>query len=168
MAQIGLAVSMGLALLAAAVSPASAIAAGAPAPLLAGNGWVVIPTRHPFAELSDRLDKAIGKNGMGLVNAASASEGAKAQGIVIPGNRVVGVFRNDFARRMLAASLPAGIEAPIRFYLTENADGSATLSFRTPGAVFAPYLAAAGPDLAKVASELDAVFARIAADATAP
>ncbi|OZB03078.1 MAG: hypothetical protein B7X67_18080 [Rhizobiales bacterium 39-66-18] len=39
--------------------------------------------------------------------AASASDVAKAQGIAIPGNRAVGVYRNDFARRMLAAMLPA-------------------------------------------------------------
>ena len=99
--------------------------------------------------------------------AASASEGAKAQGFTIPGNPVVGVFRNDFARRMLAASLPAGIEAPIRFYVTENADG-ATLSWRTPSAVFAPYVAAGGAELKKIADELDPIFARIGEDATKP
>ncbi|PMX56079.1 hypothetical protein C1Y13_30015, partial [Pseudomonas sp. FW305-33] len=75
----------------------------------------------------------------GLVTSASASQGAKAAGVDIPGNKVFGIFRNDFARRMLAASVAAGIEAPIRFYVTENPDGTATLSYKTPGAVFAPY-----------------------------
>ena len=102
---------------------------------------------------------------MAVVTMASASEGAKAQGFTIPGNRVVGVFRNDFARRMLAASLPAGIEAPIRFYLTENTDGTATLSYRRPSSVFAPYFDRATPDLKTLAAELDAIFDRIAAGA---
>lgn len=149
------------------LAPAEA-AQTAPAPLAARPGWVVTPTPHKFSTLVQRLEEAVKANNMGLVNFASASEGAKAQGFTIPGNRVVGVFRNDFARRVLAASIPAGIEAPIRFYLTENADGSATLSYRTPSAVFEPYLAGAGADLPKIANELDPIFATIAAAAVRP
>lgn len=140
----------------------------AQAPLAAGEGWVVTPTPHGFAELVRRLEAAVAANQMNQVNAASASDGAKAQGFAIPGNRVVGVFRNDFARRMLSASIPAGIEAPIRYYLTENADGTATLSYRAPSAVFGPYVDKAGPDLAAVAKELDVIFAKIAAEAARP
>ncbi|MEQ9609274.1 MAG: DUF302 domain-containing protein, partial [Kiloniellaceae bacterium] len=81
-----------------------------------------------------------------------------------PGNTVIGVYRPDFAVRMLEASTAAGIEAPIRFYVTENADGSATLSYKTPGTVFAPY-ADGGQALQDLAAELDEIFARIAADA---
>jgi uncharacterized protein (DUF302 family) len=103
-----------------------------------------------------------------VVNVASATDGAKAQGFSIPGNRVVGVYRNDFARRMLKASLPAGIEAPIRFYLVEDTNGGSTLAYKTPSTVFAPYFAKADGDLKAVASELDVIFAEIAADATSP
>ena len=146
----------------------AACAQGRPAPLVPGAGWVVLPTTNSFSHVSQQLEVAIAAHKMGLVNSASASEGAKAQGLSIAGNRVVGVFRNDYARRMLAASIPAGIEAPIRFYLTENPDGTATLAYRTPGAVFAPYLAAAGPDLKSFADELDGIFAAIARDAVSP
>ena len=132
------------------------------------DGWQVIDTKLAFAELSGRLDTAIKDNKMGLVTSASASEGAKAQGFTIPGNRVVGVFRNDFARRMLAASIPAGIEAPIRFYLVENAGGSTTLAYKKPSTVFAAYTADAKPDLKAVSTELDAIFEKIASDATKP
>lgn len=142
-------------------------AVAAPAPLTARPGWAVKTTGYSFDTLSSRLEKAVDDAKMNLVNSASASQGAKAQGIVIPGNRVVGVYRNDFARRMLAASIPAGIEAPIRFYVTESADGHATLSYRTPSDVFAPYFADGGPDLENLARELDAIFAAIAAQATA-
>lgn len=135
-----------------------------PAPLKAGNGWIVTPTKLKFGELVAKLEESVKANKMAIVNFASATDGAKAQGFTIAGNRVVGVYRNDFARRMLAASIPAGIEAPIRIYLTENADGTSTLSYRTPGTVFGPYLAEAGADLKAVASELDVIFAKIAAD----
>ena len=102
-------------------------------------------------------------HGMGLVASASASRGAAARGIKIPGNAILMVFRNDFAVRMLEASIPAGIEAPLRFYITENADGSATLSYRMPRAIFAPY---GSPRLDTLAAELDPIFAAIARDAT--
>ena len=84
---------------------------------------------------------------------------ALARGVTIRGNAVIGVYRNDFAVRMLKASVPAGIAAPLRFYLFEREDGAATLVYRTPSAVFAPYGSA---DLDAMAEELDAVFAAIA------
>lgn len=121
-------------------------------------------TSHRFAELVQRLERAVEANRMGLVARASASAGAAARNVTIPGNAVLMVFRNDFAVRMLNANLAAGIEAPIRFYVTENADGTATLSWRPPTAVFAPYRNA---DLDAMARELDPIFAKIAADAIA-
>lgn len=131
------------------------------------EGWQVLDSNLAFATLSARLEEAVKINKMGIVTTASASEGAKTQGITIPGNRVVGVFRNDFARRMLQASVVAGIEAPIRFYLVENPDGTSTLSYKMPTAIFAPYFSTAGADLRTLAVELDAIFAKIATDATA-
>ncbi|MEQ8653994.1 MAG: DUF302 domain-containing protein [Kiloniellales bacterium] len=125
------------------------------------EGWRVTSTSHSFPELWERLKVAVKANKMGLVTTASASGGAAGQGITIPGNRVAGVYRNDFARRMLDASIAAGIEAPIRFYLTENADGTASLSYKTPSSVFTPYMQQGGPDLKALAEELDVIFATI-------
>jgi uncharacterized protein (DUF302 family) len=68
---------------------------------------------------------------------------------------------------MLEASIPAGIEAPVRFYITENADGTATLSYKTPTAVFAPYQDG-GAKLRDMAAELDVIFDKIARQAGAP
>lgn len=135
-----------------------------PSDLTKRKGWYVSASKHNFADLVKRLEEAVKKNKMAVVNAASASDGAKAQGFTIPGNRVVGVFRNDFARRMLTASVAAGIEAPVRIYVTEGADGMATLSYRTPSSVFAPYMTRKNADLRAVAKELDAIFAQIAID----
>ncbi len=137
---------------------AMATLAGGPAPY---PGTEVRKAKLSFGDLHDRLEAAIEKNGMLLVNSASASAAAKARGVTIPGNAVLGVFRPDFAVRMLAASVAAGIEAPLRFYLTENADGTATLTYRLPSAVFAPY---GSPALNEMAGELDVIWSRIVAD----
>lgn len=128
----------------------------------APDGLRTIPTRHAFGELVQRLEAAVERHGMAVVAAASASRGAAARGVKIAGNAVVMVFRNDYAVRMLAASIPAGIEAPLRYYVTENADGTATLAWRTPSSVFAPY---GSPALDDMARELDAVFEQIGRDA---
>jgi len=131
------------------------------------EGWKVLPTAYPYEELVEQLKAAIAAADMLLVTQASASAGAKGRGLTIPGNRVVGVYRNDFAIRMLEASVAAGIEAPIRFYVTENDDKTATLSWKTPSHVFAPYMDEGGEKLAGLARELDAIFLSIAETAVA-
>lgn len=128
-------------------------------------GWRVISTGFAFGDLVGRVKDAVRDEKMLLVTQASASDGAKGQGIVIPGNRIMGVYRNDYARRMLKASVAAGIEAPIRYYVTENPDGTATLSWKTPSHVFAPYMEEGGAELKALATELDSVFEAIAAKA---
>lgn len=125
-------------------------------------GMVAVKAAGGFEATEQRLEKAIEASGMGLVARASASRGAAARGVKIPGNAVLMVFRNDYAVRMLAASVPAGIEAPLRIYLTENAGGGTTISYRKPSAVFAPYGSAA---LDAMAKELDPVFEKIVHDA---
>jgi len=142
-------------------------------PLAAGDlterrGWKIHATDMKFEDLHASLKQAIAAEKMGLVTQASASDGARMQGKTIPGNRVIGVYRNDYARRMLEASLAAGIEAPIRFYLTENPDGTGTLSYKTPSLVFAPYMNEGGAALYDLAGELDKVFEAIASQAIAP
>lgn len=133
----------------------------------AREGWSVTKTGQSYDDLLTSLRAAVEANGMGLVTEAGPTEVAASRGETIPGNRVVGVFRNDFAVTALRASPAAMIEAPIRFYATENEDGTATLSYKTPSFVFAPYMAEGGETLEAVATELDTIFAEIAADATA-
>ncbi len=144
------------------------VSATAQAQIAPREGWVVLNSPHGFETLVERVQAAVKANQMGLVTQASASVGAKAQGFEIPGNRVIGVYRNDFARRMLDASVAAGIEAPIRLYVTEAADGSTQLSYKTPSHVFAPYAPEGGDALATLAAELDGIFAAIAAEAVSP
>lgn len=149
-----------LALLLAAAAPALAQS------VAPREGWRVIDTEMAYAPLLESLRAAVRAEKMGLVTEAGPTEVAASRGEEIPGNRVIGVFRNDFAVRIVRLSAPAMIEAPIRFYVTEDADGTATLSWKTPSHVFAPYADSGGPALAEAAAELDAIFEAIAARAT--
>lgn len=128
-------------------------------------GTVTRQTPHPFEVLASRVEQAIGNHKMGLVAQASASRGAASRGVSIPGNLVLMVFRNDYAVRMLDASVAAGIEAPLRLYLTENGDGTSNLTYRLPSAVFAPY---GNQELDRMAAELDQIFEAIVLEASRP
>jgi len=130
-------------------------------------GWIIHETDKSYDVLVQAVRDAVGAAPINIVTQASASDGARMQGHSIPGNRVFGLYRNDYARRMLEASVAAGIEAPIRLYVTEDADGTATLGYKTPSHVFAPYDAEGGAALRDLADELDAVFADLVAAATA-
>lgn len=135
-------------------------AAGYPSPY---SGMQVIETGKPFDAFVEDLRAAIEANDMGIVAEACAHCGAERIGVTIPGNRVIMVFRPDFAVRMLAASEAAGIEAPLRLYVTERSDGAARLAYRLPSRVFGAY---GVPELTELGRELDDIFAAIVADAT--
>lgn len=147
-------------LAAAAISLSATAGFGQDIP--AREGWVVVDTTKGYGELIDALKAAVGANGMGVVTQAGPTGAAAKRGVTIPGNRVIGVFNSDFAVKVLETSTAAMIEAPIRFYITENADGTATLSYKTPSHVFAPYSSEGGDRLAALAGALDAKFAAIA------
>ena len=128
------------------------------------SGTRTVTSSQAFDAVVTRLEKAIEADKMGLVAQASASRGAAGRGVKIRGNMVLMVFRNDYAVRMLAASVPAGIEAPLRLYITEGQDGRTSVTWRSPSATFAPYASA---DLDAMARELDPIFEKIVRDATA-
>ncbi|WP_298432256.1 DUF302 domain-containing protein [uncultured Jannaschia sp.] len=125
------------------------------------DGWVVERTAKTFDTLVDDLRAAAKPAGLAVVTMAGPTGAAAARGIEIPGNRVIGLYNNDFAVRVLRLSTAAMIEAPIRIYVTENADGTASFSYVPPSVVFAPYMDEA-PGLAAIAAELDAAFAAVA------
>ena len=142
----------------------SLVACSATASPAEREGWAVIETSHAYQDLVDRVKTATKANKMGVVTEAGPTEAAANRGVTIPGNRVIGVYNNDFAVRMLEASEAAMIEAPIRFYVTEQEDGTATPSYKTPSLVFSPY-AEDSPEVMIIAKELDVVFEKIAEDA---
>lgn len=117
-------------------------------------GWVVQPTAKSYDVLVADTISAVKANGLIVVTQAGPTKAAAARGITIPGNTVIGVFNNDYAVRVLEQSVPAMIEAPIRLYVTENDDGTATLSYKKPSLVFAPYIEG-GDVLPAIAADLD-------------
>ena len=119
---------------------------------------ITLKSTAPFARVAEALERAVTEEKMGLVCHANAQRAAAGRGVTIKGNQVLMVFRNDFAVRLLAADPAAGFEAPIRIYVYENADGTATVSYRPPGIVFAPYQHA---EVQAVARELDGIFKAI-------
>jgi uncharacterized protein (DUF302 family) len=125
------------------------------------NGYMVVKSPLAITALEERVKEAVTKNKMAVVNRASASDNAKTRGVAIKGDVVVVVFRNDFAVRMLASNVDAGIEAPIRLHLVEEADGTSSLRYSKPSAVFEPY---SGDDLKKIGTELDVIFDAIVKD----
>jgi len=153
-------------LFAAALTAALVVAQAQAGAIAPRDGWAVHDTSRSYAALLEAVKAAIKAEGMYLVTEAGPTEAAARRGITLPGNRVLGVFRNDYAVRALGMSTAAMIEAPVRLYVTENPDGTATLSYKTPSAVFAPYFDEGGAELQAVAAELDTVFAAIAAAAT--
>ena len=125
-------------------------------------GWQIHETAKPYTQLIADVKAAVKTEGLIVVTQAGPTKAAASRGITIPGNRVIGVFNNDFAVKVLATSTAAMIEAPIRLYVTENPDGTATLSYKSPSHVLAPYLDEGGKELAALAQQLDAHFATIA------
>jgi uncharacterized protein (DUF302 family) len=136
------------------------LASAAPLP-----GTIVTSTRYGFDDLVQRLEQAVQANGLLLIARPSASRNAAARGVQIPGNAVILTFNNDFALRLLKISVPAGFEAPMRLYITENPDHTATVTYRTATALFAPY---SNLDLDPLACDLDQLLAKLVADAIRP
>lgn len=125
-------------------------------------GWALHTTQKPYDQLLRDLIVAVKAEGLIVVTQAGPTKAAAARGITLPGNRVIGVFNNDLAVQVLALSTAAMIEAPIRFYVTENSNGSATLSYKLPSHVFMPYIDEGGARLLQIAHALDRRFAAIA------
>lgn len=125
-------------------------------------GWQVFETTKSYAQLLHDVKVAAKAEGLIVVTQAGPTKAAAARGISIPGNRVLGLFNNDYAVRILQLSTAAMIEAPIRVYVTANDAGLATLSYKTPSHVFTPYFTEGGADLRQIAADLDQRFATIA------
>jgi uncharacterized protein (DUF302 family) len=126
------------------------------------EGWMIFESQKPYEQLLKDLRAAVKAEGLVVVTQAGPTQAAAARGITIPGNRVIGVFNNDYAVRVLALSTAAMIEAPIRFYVTEVDASHSHLAYKRPSFVFAPYLQEGGSQLVQIAADLDRQFASIA------
>lgn len=144
-----------------ALSIAAPLAALADSAMQPPEGWRIVETQKDYATLLADLKEAVRANRMGVVTEAGPTEVARQRGETIAGNRVVGVFRNDFAVTIIRAAPAAMIEAPVRIMVLEEADGTASLGYALPSTRFAPYMAEGGDTLRAAAAELDDVFEAI-------
>jgi uncharacterized protein (DUF302 family) len=129
------------------------------------NGTRVIVSDHGYWALIARLEAAIKRQNLRIVTRASVRGADRQKKLGIPGNMVIGAFGDEYTARILRANVAAGIETPIRFYVTRDADDkTTTLWYRRPSWVLAPYGDKSG-DLRAVGAELDRVMETIADEA---
>lgn len=126
------------------------------------SGTRILETGKPFLPYVDALKKSIRDNKMVLIGLACATCGAKAIGEAVAGNRVFLFFNPHYAVRMLRASEAAGIEAPIRIYVTETSEAKARVTYRLPSHTFGAYEVEA---LETLGTDLDKAVEKILADA---
>lgn len=126
------------------------------------SGTVTVASGKPFLSYVGALETAIGGHGFNMVGLACATCAAESLGVKVPGNRVFLFFKPPYAVRMLEASTAAGIEAPIRLYVTERPDGTAEVTYRLPSHVFGAYQV---PALDALGADLDRDVASILAAA---
>jgi uncharacterized protein (DUF302 family) len=132
------------------------------------NGTRVIVSDHSYWALITRLEAAIRKQKLRILTRASVRGAARQRKLKIPANMVIGAFSEDYTARILRANVAAGIEAPIRFYITRGQDDkTTTLWYRRPSWVLAPYDNGSG-DMRTLATELDGVMETIVKQATKP
>jgi len=130
------------------------------------NGTRAIVSDYGYWALIARLETAIKRQKLRIVGRASVRGAERQKKRGIPGNMVIGAFSDDYATRVLRANVAAGIEMPIRFYVTHDPDEkTATLWYRRPSWVLAPYGDKSG-ELRTLGEELDRVMDAIAAEAT--
>ena len=121
-------------------------------------GTLLWQTDMRGSEVVARLQRAISGNGMMIT--------AELQLPAIAPDKVnctvLLVYRDADAARTLQAKQAAGMEWPIRLYVSEGRDHKASVTYRTPSSIFALY---DSPALDQVAGELDQRFAKIIDDA---
>ncbi len=106
---------------------------------------------------AEKLIAAIAAYPMGLVAHANGQANCAKQGITVPADQVLEVFRPDYAVKVWAADKAAGIDIPLRIHLYE-ADGVTWIAHRPASETFRPY---ANAQLDAIAAELDLVFAEL-------
>lgn len=112
----------------------------------------------PFPEVVKGLISGVEENNMLLVAYINVRENARERGLMIDGNRILEVFRPDYAIRVWEADIEAGVDIPVRIHVCEGSDGYTYARYREPSNTFAPY---DNDALSALGEELDSIFARI-------
>lgn len=108
----------------------------------------------------ERLEAGIEAAGLRVAGRIDGQANAARMGREVPADRILEVFRPDFAIRVWAAEKAAGIDIPLRIHIYAAADGSTRVALRRPGEVFAPW---DNPELDAIGAELEPLFDTILA-----
>jgi hypothetical protein len=148
-----------LGLAAAGAQPAAELPSAMP-------GWSITRSHHDFEQLAFRTQKAVAAAPLTVLLKWSPTQDTEGKQVRLRKSLVLGVYSAAYALRTAEASTAAMLETPLRVLVSENDDGSATLAYKLPSVVFAPYTDG-GPGLVSLAKELDGILAHIAREATA-
>ncbi|CAN5471660.1 MAG: DUF302 domain-containing protein [Rubrobacteraceae bacterium] len=115
----------------------------------------------PFDEVVEAIIASIESSGMLLVADIDVRKNAAKRGIELTGNRILEVSRLDYAARIWAMEIEAGVDIPIRIHVHEDEGGGVTVRCRTPLEVLSRH---GNDELTLFAAELDPVFEKIVCD----
>jgi uncharacterized protein (DUF302 family) len=119
-------------------------------------GTVSLATSYPLGDTVRRLEKSVRANGLTLVQTVrSGGHGATDVAVLL-------VSSSDIWGRVLKANQLAGMELPIRIYVTAAGNRGSAVIYRAPSSIFALYDT---PELDHIAADLDQVFAKVVDDA---
>ena len=119
-------------------------------------GTVSLASSYALADAVRRLEKAVRANGLTLVQ--TVNSGGRGQ----TGVSVILVSSSDYWGRILKLNQLAGMEMPIRIYVTDTGNRTSAVIYRAPSSIFALY---DSPELDRIAIDLDQIFAKIVDDA---
>jgi uncharacterized protein (DUF302 family) len=119
-------------------------------------GTVSLASSYSLADAVRRLEKAVRANGLALVQ--TVNSGGRGQ----TGVSVILVSSSDYWGRILKINQLAGMEMPIRIYVTDTGNRTSAVIYRAPSSIFALY---DSPELDRIATDLDQIFAKIVDDA---
>jgi uncharacterized protein (DUF302 family) len=109
------------------------------------------------ADAAARLAAAIAACPMGLVAHINGQANCAKQGLDVPADQILEVFRPDYAAKVWEADKTAGFDIPLRIHVYEQA-GRTWIAHRPASEVFRPY---ANVRLDALGAELDGIFSRI-------
>jgi len=136
-----------------------------PVPIFAKDDRITGVSKAPFARVTAALQKAVAQHKLTLVGISDVKKAPQPKGTTIRGNQVVMVFRNDLLTRLVKADPAAAFEAPMRFHVYENQDGTATVTYVKPSVLLRSYR---NPEVRAVGEELDLVFTSVMGLALTP
>lgn len=150
--------ALALLVLTSAMASMTAAQAGEDEPEAVGPypGTVSLGSSYALTEAVRRVEKAVRANGLTLVQ--TVNSGGRGQ----TGVSVILVSSSDYWGRILKVNQLAGMEMPIRIYVTDTGNRTSAVIYRAPSSIFALY---DSPELDRIATDLDQVFAKIVDDA---